>query len=348
MSKKWILLLTVLLMLSGCGNAGLPEGASDNSAAKAESGAAGNDEGQSKESPETEEASGEESGSMELSGEAAPAEGSKVPEESEESFERKEGEASAEKESASEEPEERTTPTPKSSPAPSAKPDASASGSAQSPKQTPPPATTSTPQASHTCSWDGGKTTQTATCSGEGVMTYTCTSCGKTRTETIAKTDHSYAWMYSLDEDLGNCMKRHRLVDICATCGYILNTHKDTTEESHELNEPVWGTGSTCVSAVTYTQTCKNCEKVCNTQTMGPTGHTSAPGNSSVCRDCGECLEHRYFKGVCTNCSAVHDCSWDGGVVMSAATCTSEGEILYSCECGNQRREKIPMLPIPE
>lgn len=173
-------------------------------------------------------------------------------------------------------------------------------------------------------------------------MTYTCTSCGKTKTEAAAKTDHSYAWMYSLDEDLGGCMKRHRLVDICATCGYILNTYKDTTGESHVLNEPVWGEGSTCVSAVTYTQTCKNCGKVCNTQTMGPTGHAPSLGNSSVCRDCGACLEHRYFQGVCRNCGAVHGCSWDGGEELTPATCTQEGEMIYHCSCGNERRENIP------
>lgn len=179
-------------------------------------------------------------------------------------------------------------------------------------------------------------------------MTYTCTSCGKTKTEAVAKTDHSYAWMYSLDEDLGGCMKRHRLVDICATCGYILNTYKDTTGESHELSEPVMEGGPICIAAIVYTQICKKCGQV-YTQTYESTGcHEPARWDSSICGTCSCCLEHKYFQGVCTNCGAAHSCSWDGGVEMRPPSCTSEGEMMYSCECGNQRWESIPMLPMPE
>lgn len=46
--------------------------------------------------------------------------------------------------------------------------------------------------------WDNGKVTKTATCSAEGVKTYTCerNGCGKTKTETIAKTGHNWGdWM---------------------------------------------------------------------------------------------------------------------------------------------------------
>lgn len=41
-------------------------------------------------------------------------------------------------------------------------------------------------------SYDGGKVTKVATCAAEGVKTYTCTKCGNTKTEAIAKTAHSY------------------------------------------------------------------------------------------------------------------------------------------------------------
>ncbi len=43
-----------------------------------------------------------------------------------------------------------------------------------------------------THTWDSGKTTKTATCSATGVKTYTCTVCGETKTETIAKKSHSW------------------------------------------------------------------------------------------------------------------------------------------------------------
>ena len=43
--------------------------------------------------------------------------------------------------------------------------------------------------------WDGGVVTKKATCKNTGEKTYTCTVCGATKTETIAKTnDHKYTW----------------------------------------------------------------------------------------------------------------------------------------------------------
>ena len=41
--------------------------------------------------------------------------------------------------------------------------------------------------------WDEGEVTTPATCTQEGVMTYTCTRCGDTRTETIAMKEHTEA-----------------------------------------------------------------------------------------------------------------------------------------------------------
>lgn len=40
--------------------------------------------------------------------------------------------------------------------------------------------------------WDGGTVTKDSTCTKDGVLTYTCTICGETRTEVIPKTGHTY------------------------------------------------------------------------------------------------------------------------------------------------------------
>ena len=45
-------------------------------------------------------------------------------------------------------------------------------------------------ECSHT--WNNGKVTKAATCTANGVKTYTCTACGETKTETIKATGHSY------------------------------------------------------------------------------------------------------------------------------------------------------------
>jgi hypothetical protein len=43
----------------------------------------------------------------------------------------------------------------------------------------------------HTHSWDGGTVTQAATCTSNGVKTYSC-SCGQTKTEAIPATGHNW------------------------------------------------------------------------------------------------------------------------------------------------------------
>ena len=40
--------------------------------------------------------------------------------------------------------------------------------------------------------WDEGKVTKKATCTKDGVKTYTCENCGQTKTETIKAHGHQY------------------------------------------------------------------------------------------------------------------------------------------------------------
>lgn len=296
--KGPVLLLAVLLILSGCGNAEAPgtgeEPAAGNSietsqeASVAESAEEAEQEDESEESSRSMESEEAEESSSE-SGE----EESREPEEEASASGTKEAESSKPAPTPTPEPTEAPEePTPAETPAPEA--------SAQTPESTPTqpqaPAATPTPapQQTHSCTWDGGTVTQAATCTAEGVKTYTCTSCGNTRTESIPKTDHSYAWYYSLEEDLGlgNCLTRYRLVDICANCGYILNTYKDLTYENHEMGEVVWGEGNSCTSTVTGTQTCIKCGGVV-TQSVGPSGHRL--DDAGNCKVCGEHTEHQWL-----------------------------------------------------
>ena len=43
-------------------------------------------------------------------------------------------------------------------------------------------------------SWDEGKITTKPTCTTEGTKTFTCKNCGEIKTETIEKTEHNYQW----------------------------------------------------------------------------------------------------------------------------------------------------------
>ena len=63
--------------------------------------------------------------------------------------------------------------------------------------------------------WDEGQVTSQATCTGEGVMTYTCTVCGGTKTEPIAALGHDYEWKVTLaptKESEGT------LTGVCSVC----------------------------------------------------------------------------------------------------------------------------------
>lgn len=54
------------------------------------------------------------------------------------------------------------------------------------------PPTSSTTPSTHTHKWNSGKITKAATCTAAGTKTYTCTSCGATKTEKIPATGHAW------------------------------------------------------------------------------------------------------------------------------------------------------------
>lgn len=56
-----------------------------------------------------------------------------------------------------------------------------------------PPTPPTPPTPTHTHSWDDGKVTKQATCTEDGVKTYTCTICGETRTESIPASGHAWS-----------------------------------------------------------------------------------------------------------------------------------------------------------
>ncbi|MGN0458732.1 MAG: leucine-rich repeat protein [Eubacterium sp.] len=65
--------------------------------------------------------------------------------------------------------------------------------------------------------YDSGKVTKEATCTSTGVKTYTCTVCGDTKTETIAKTAHTYKTTTTKATTSKNGSK----VTKCSVCGTV-------------------------------------------------------------------------------------------------------------------------------
>ena len=105
-------------------------------------------------------------------------------------------------------------------------------------------------------SWDGGKVTKAATCGADGVKTYTCTICKKTKTETIPMLGHKWGdWKpYNETQHVRECANdsthkeylRHLWKRIssdassdtheCVHCGV---TRKDSHVHNYNLNKRV-------------------------------------------------------------------------------------------------------------
>lgn len=95
-------------------------------------------------------------------------------------------------------------------------------------------------------SYDAGVVTKQPTCAATGVKTYTCKTCGGTKTETLAKTsNHTYAKGTKVDDD------RHK--HSCTTCG------------KEETVAHVWDAGTITLAPTLETtglreHSCKDCD----------------------------------------------------------------------------------------
>lgn len=83
---------------------------------------------------------------------------------------------------------------------------------------------------------------------------------------------HTFAWGWTRDTSLGNCMRRNEIIDICAECGYVAKVYSDTTYEEHNLVE-TWDREWTCTQGATRTQICADCGKILGVDQYGPRAH---------------------------------------------------------------------------
>ncbi|MDR0889676.1 MAG: S-layer homology domain-containing protein, partial [Oscillospiraceae bacterium] len=67
--------------------------------------------------------------------------------------------------------------------------------------------------------WDAGVVTTAPTCTAEGVMTYTCTKCSETKTESIAALGHSYG--EGVVTTAPTCTEAGVMTYTCANCGDV-------------------------------------------------------------------------------------------------------------------------------
>lgn len=158
---------------------------------------------------------------------------------------------------------------------------------------------------SHTHSWDSGVVTKQPTCTEAGTKTYTCTSCGKTKTTEIAATGHQHTEIRNKKE--ATCKEEGYTGDTyCTDCGAKVSSGQAIAKIDH-----TWDNGK-----VTTEATCE---------------HTGV--RTYTCSVCGETKEEEIPKT---------DHTYDEGTVTKKPTCTETGIKTYTCTvCGATKTEEI-------
>ena len=208
--------------------------------------------------------------------------------------------------------------------------------------------------------WDAGVVTKEPTYTSTGTKKYTCTNCGETKTETIAKlVCTSHVWDSGKVVTAPTYKTEGTKKYTCKNCG----TTKTETIAKLVCTSHAWNSG-VVIKEPTYTATgekkytCTNCGEtktetiaklVCTNHawdagvvTKKPT-YTSTGEKKYTCTNCGETKTETIAKLVCTS----H--VWDAGVVTKKPTYTSTGTKKYTCtNCGTTKTETIAKLECTE
>ena len=126
--------------------------------------------------------------------------------------------------------------------------------------------------------------TKQPTCTSEGTKTKTCTQCGATVTETIAKLSHSYTATVVAPTCTTDGYTLHK----CSVCG---TSYKDNTTKAtgHSYGNSVVTKQPTCTSEGTAIKTCTKCNATV-TEKLPAKGHTAVTdkGYSATCTTAGK------------------------------------------------------------
>ncbi|MBQ4562590.1 MAG: InlB B-repeat-containing protein [Clostridia bacterium] len=110
------------------------------------------------------------------------------------------------------------------------------------------------------------KVTKAATCTAEGIMTYTC-RCGDSYTEKIAKLAHDYVGTQTVAP---TCKAEGEMTYSCVNCG---NTYTESiAKRDHAFNDGTTTTTPTCTEAGVKTYTCMACGET-KTEAIAALGH---------------------------------------------------------------------------
>lgn len=167
--------------------------------------------------------------------------------------------------------------------------------------------------------------TTAATCSAEGVMTYTCTTCGDTYTEPVEKISHTAV----KDEAVAaTCTKEGKTEGShCSVCGTVITAQKTVPVKEHTYTTVVV-TPATCTNEGVQVMTCAVCGQS-QTQTIPLVSHSDS-NSDGVCDECGSILEN-----PSENCSCIcHKTGFAGFIYKIIRIFWKLFGINKTCDCG--------------
>ena len=169
---------------------------------------------------------------------------------------------------------------------------------------------------SHTHSWDSGVVTKQPTCTEAGTKTYTCTSCGKTKTTEIAATGHQHTEIRNKKE--ATCKAEGYTGDTyCTDCETKVSSGQAIPKIDHTWDNGKVTTEATCEHTGVRTYTCSVC---------GETKEEETPKT-----------DHTYDDGTVTKKPT---CIETG---IKTYTCTTDGYVLSVCKvCRDEKQEILP------
>ena len=208
--------------------------------------------------------------------------------------------------------------------------------------------------------WDSGKITKEPTCTEEGVKTFECTVCGKTKTEKVEALGHDWNEDFTVDKE-ATCEETGLKSIHCKRC----DERKEITTipaKGHVKGEVKIenATESTCEKGGRYDEViyCTVCGKELSRTTIKTEakGHVKGEvkienATESTCEEGGSYDEVVY----CTVCNKELSRNtvktealghkWNEGKITTQPTCTEEGVKTFKCMvCGKTKTEAVASL----
>lgn len=225
--------------------------------------------------------------------------------------------------------------------------------------------------------WNSGTTTKSATCTEDGVKTFTCSTCKATKTEAIAKLGHKEG--AATQTKAPTCTETGTKTVKCTRCSSVLKT-ETVPALGHKEGTGKVTTAATCTAdgVKSFSCTRSGCGQAVRTETIPALGHKEDKGTvtkEATCKEdgvktfkCTVCktvtrteviskndahkfgnlvyVDENGHKDVCSICNQELTLAhkWDNGKVTQKETCKDTGIKTYTCTgCKGTKTEVIPV-----